>query len=96
MSAKQALTEGQKKRRERILALVAEILEMDDVSTIQLTDRLREDLGMDSLGSLELLSTISEELKIDLEMEEAMGINTVQEAFEFIETNFAQQRPDES
>jgi acyl carrier protein len=86
---------NQAKRRERIIALVAEILELDDPSSIKSTDRLREDLGMDSLGSLELLSTISEELKLDLEMEDAMGISTIDDACAFVEQHYAQQHPDE-
>jgi acyl carrier protein len=96
MSVDATLKLEQEKRRQRLIALVAEILEIDDPMSIRLTDRLREDLGMDSLGSLELLSTISEELKLDLEMEEAMGISTVQEAFTFIERNYAEQRANES
>jgi acyl carrier protein len=95
MSAEAPADIERAKRRERILALVAEILELDDPGSIQPTDRLREDLGMDSLGSLELLSTISEELKIDLEMEAAMDISTVEEAFDFIERNYAEQRGNE-
>jgi acyl carrier protein len=47
---------------------------------------------MDSLNSLELLSTISEELELDLEMEDAMGLTTLQDAFEFVERNWAEQR----
>ncbi len=94
MSSDVQSTTEKAKRRERIIALVAEILEMDDPSAIRPTDRLREDLGMDSLGSLELLSTISEELKLDLEMEAAMGISTVDEACAFVEQNYAEQRGD--
>jgi acyl carrier protein len=63
---------------------VAEILEIDETS-IEGGARLREDLGMDSLASLELLSTLSEELKLELEMEDAMGISTVNDACDFIE-----------
>ena len=96
MSSDTTLNLEQDKRRQRLTALVAEILELDDPSSIRPTDRLREDLGMDSLGSLELLSTISEELKLDLEMEEAMGISTVEEAFAFIERNYVQQHGHES
>lgn len=85
----------QKKRRHLIINLVAEILELEDPQSIRPTDRLREDLGMDSLGSLELLSTISEELKLDLEMEDAMGISTIDDAFSFIEQCYAEQHPNE-
>jgi len=83
----------QAKRRDLIISLVAEILELDDPTSIKPTDRLREDLGMDSLGSLELLSTISEELKLDLEMEDAMGISTIEDACAFVEQQYAEQHP---
>lgn len=91
MSAEVGLTAEQKKRRERIVELIAEITEHDDPGSISPTDRLREDLGMDSLNSLELLSTISEELELDLEMEDAMGLTTLQEAFDFVERNWVEQ-----
>lgn len=96
MGSEVGLTDGQAKRQERIVELIAEIMELDDPSTIRPTDRLREDLGMDSLCSLELLSTVSEEFKLDLEMEAAMGINTLQDAFDFIERNWSEQKSDES
>jgi acyl carrier protein len=96
MGSEAGLTDGQAKRRERIVELIAEIMELDDPSTIRPTDRLREDLGMDSLCSLELLSTVSEEFKLDLEMEAAMGITTLQDAFDFIERNWSEQKSDES
>ena len=47
----------------RMRTLVAEILEIEE-SAVHDDSRLREDLGMDSLGSLELLSSISEQLDI--------------------------------
>lgn len=63
--------------------LIAEILELDP-SRVRGEDRLREDLGMDSLGSLELLSSLSSELKLDIEAEEALDIQTVDEACAFV------------
>jgi len=84
------MSADEKTRRDRIVALIAEIQEIDATS-IKDTDRLREDLGMDSLGSLELLSTLSEELQIDLEMEEAMEISTVADACVFVERYLAGQ-----
>ena len=47
--------------------------------------RLVEDLGLDSLQSLEMLSTLSEELRVDLPMEEAMELRTVADACDFVE-----------
>ena len=71
--------------------LLSEICETD-VSTIEGAQRLREDLGMDSLQSLELLSCVSEALKIDLDIEEAMGIRTVDDACEFVLSQYQDQR----
>jgi acyl carrier protein len=70
--------------RPRMQKLVAEILEIDP-SQVHEGSRLREDLGMDSLGSLELLSSISEELGIHLDIDDAMDIVTFQDACAFVE-----------
>lgn len=70
--------------RESTLAILAEIAEVERAK-IRGTDRLREDLGMDSLSSLELLSSLGEKLHIDLEIEEAMDIRTVDDACAFVE-----------
>lgn len=64
--------------------VLAEIAEVER-SSLRGDDRLREDLGMDSLSSLELLSTLGEKLDLDLEVEEAMGIRTVDDACAFVE-----------
>ncbi len=72
----------------RLVAIIAEILEIDP-RTVSGGQRLREDLGMDSLGSLELLSTISEQLRIDLEMEDALDIVTVDDACAFVDRHRA-------
>jgi len=45
--------------------------------TITRTTRLREDLALDSVASLELLSLIDDELGLCLEMEDVIGIETV-------------------
>ena len=78
------------RHRDRIIAVMAEILEIDS-STIHGAQRLREDLGMDSLGSLEMLSVISSELKLELQMEDAFEIQTVDDACAFVERHFAEQ-----
>jgi acyl carrier protein len=44
---------------------------------IKIEHHLREDLGMDSVSSMELVSMLSEEFNIDVDIEEAMQINTV-------------------
>ena len=72
--------------RRTVLALMvlAEIAEVDRAS-LRGGDRLREDLGMDSLSSLELLSTLGERLNLDLQIEDAMDIRTVDDACDFVE-----------
>lgn len=76
--------QADKTLRPRMQKLVAEIMEMD-VSEIKPESRLREDLGMDSLGSLELLSTIGDELGLHLDVDDAMDIVTFQDACRFVE-----------
>lgn len=44
---------------------------------IRQQDRLREDLGLDSVGSMELVSMLSEEFGIEVELEEAVQITDV-------------------
>lgn len=44
---------------------------------IKVDDRLREDLGLDSVSSMELVSMLSEEFDLDIELEEAVQITTV-------------------
>lgn len=78
-------------RRERTIALLAQILETD-AARIRSSDRLRDDLGLDSLQSLELLSLLAEELRIDLPMEEAMELRTVDDACRFVEEAWRAQR----
>ncbi len=56
--------------------IVAE-LSQTPLAEIQGTDRLREDLGLDSLQSMELLSRVSETFDIDPDMEQVMAVETV-------------------
>ncbi len=62
-------------------------LETDKISD---DDRLREDLGLDSLQSMELLSRISDQYELDLEVEDVMDVETVgdvvKQLFSFIQS----------
>ncbi len=77
--------------REHVVAMVAKILKVE-AAKINGTDRLREDLGMDSLASLELLSCISDELDVDIELDEAMELVTVDDACAFVNRVYREQR----
>ncbi len=54
-------------------------------------DRLREDLGLDSLQSMELLSRVSDQYELDLEVEDVMDVETVGDVIhqlvEYIQAN---------
>ena len=69
--------------RARILRMLATILERDPAS-ITGAQHLRADLAMDSLSALEFLSTLSQEFSIDLEVEEAYGLTTLDEVVSLV------------
>jgi acyl carrier protein len=48
-------------------------------------DNLRDDLGLDSLRSMELLARISDELDVDIEFEALQGVETVDDIIAFAE-----------
>ena len=63
---------------DKVYSIVAE-LASTPLDQIKGGDRLREDLGLDSMQSMELLSRVSEEFEIDPDMEKVMRVNTVDE-----------------
>ncbi len=48
------------------------------------TDRLRDDLGLDSIHSMELLSAVTEKYEVDVDMEEVQDITTVGDVVGFL------------
>ncbi len=80
--------------RQVTVGLLAEIAETEQRS-IRDHQRLREDLGLDSLQSLELLSRIGETLQIDLDVEKAMAIRTVSDACAFVARQYSEQKKDD-
>lgn len=61
---------------QRIFAMMAQ-LSVVRAPDIKMEHRLREDLGLDSVCSMELLSMLAEELDLDVPMEEAAQVTTV-------------------
>jgi acyl carrier protein len=49
-------------------------------------DDLRDDIGLDSLQSMELLSRISERWGVDVDIEDVVGLRTVREVVELMST----------
>lgn len=70
--------QAQESRVRRILSNLTNI----PAGEIKGGDRLREDLGLDSVASMELLSMLAEELDIDVEMEEAASVSDVAGLFQ--------------
>lgn len=62
----------------RIVAMIAQCASGVRAQDIKPTHRLREDLGLDSVGSMELLSMLAEELDLDVPVEEAAQVSTVE------------------
>ena len=60
----------------RMMELIAQVSVLK-VSQIRPDHWLREDLGMDSVCSLELISMLAEEFDLDISVEEAAAVSTV-------------------
>lgn len=65
----------------RIIKLISQVVPVKP-EHIKKGDRLREDLGMDSVASMELLSMLAEELDLDVGVEDAAGVRTVSDTIE--------------
>ena len=68
---------------ERIRNVVVHILKVDPA---RITDEARfvEDLGAESVQSIELVAAFEEEFDIEMDEEAALGVRTVGKAIEFI------------
>ncbi len=51
---------------------------------VSAADRLREDLGLDSLHSMELLSSITEKYEVDVDVEQVQEVKTVGDVVGFL------------
>lgn len=70
--------------KERVKRVVAETLRVDPE---RVTDNSRfvEDLGAESIQSIELVAAFEEEFDIDMDEEAALGVKNVGDAVTFIE-----------
>jgi len=76
----------------RIKKVVAETLEID-ANQIGDTARFVEDLGAESIQSVELVAAFEEEFDLDMDSEKSLGVKTVDGAVEFITQAIAEQQP---
>ena len=68
---------------QRIIKVVAETLKID-AARITEESRFVEDLGAESMQSVELIASFEEEFDIEMDEEEALDVKTVGDAVGFI------------
>lgn len=75
--------------RERIqhdLQAIIRRLRPDFAGEISDQDRLRDDLGLDSLHAMELLSEVTEKYEVDVDVEQLNDVRTVGDVVTFLTT----------
>jgi acyl carrier protein len=68
---------------ERVKAITARVLKLD-LSEIRLENNFTEDLGAESVQSIELVASFEEEFGIEMDEDAALAVQTVGEAVKFI------------
>ncbi len=68
---------------ERVKAVTARVLGVD-LASIKLQDEFRADLGAESIQSVELVANFEEEFGIEMDEDEALSVETVGGAVEYI------------
>ncbi len=74
---------------DRIKNVVAELLKIDS-SRVQEGSRFVEDLGADSMQSIELVASFEEAFDIEMDEDAALGVKTVGDAVKFIDRVIAE------
>jgi len=78
----------QKEVLERVKKVTAEVLGIDEVDMRE-ESRFVEDLGAESVQSLELVAAFEDEFDIEMEEDAALQVKTVGTAVEFIKKHLA-------
>ena len=69
--------------RERVTKVVAQTLKLNEAAMSD-DSRFVEDLGAESMQSVELIAAFEEEFDIEIDEQEAMDVKTVGKAVDFI------------
>jgi len=86
LSTEVIMPTSKKALQNSVKEVISELTDVD-VAEIESSDRLRDDLGLDSLQEMELMSRLSEEYEIDPDMDEVMAIKTVKDVVKFLLEN---------
>ena len=73
--------------KDKVLSIIADQLDLDK-STIKMESSFVDDLGADSLDTVELVLALEEEFEVNIPDEEAEKITTVKQAVQKIEAHF--------
>ncbi|MCA9732297.1 MAG: acyl carrier protein [Deferribacteres bacterium] len=73
---------------ERVKNITAELLKID-AAIIETDSRFVEDLGAESIQSIELVAAFDEEFDIEMDEDEALAVKTVGDAVTFIDRYLA-------
>ena len=68
---------------EQVIAVIAEVLGKEP-SSIEPGDHFADDLGAQSVQSIEMMAGFEEAFDIEIDEDAAMAVQTVEEAIEFI------------
>ena len=72
--------------RNRIIKMIADQLQIDE-EQVKLDASFMDDLGADSLDTVELIMALEEEFDIEIPDSEAEKIRTVQQALDYLNVN---------
>ena len=75
---------------EKVKSIVVEQLEVDP-GTVTSESSFANDLGADSLDTVELVMALEEEFECEIPESEAQKINTIQEAIDYINSHLQQE-----
>ncbi|QCI21072.1 acyl carrier protein [Buchnera aphidicola (Hyperomyzus lactucae)] len=75
---------------QRIKKIIKEKLDIKEENILN-NSSFVDDLGADSLDTVELIMALEEEFNIEISDEEAEKINTIQQSIEYIEHRYAKE-----
>ncbi len=71
----------------RVKEIIVEQLKIDDAASVTNEASFIDDLGADSLDTVQLIMELENEFGVDIPDEESTKIKTVQDAIDFIKAN---------